>query len=85
MPEQEYPMTILMGDVRKAINKYMVVFRNKTKCPAMVIDVNEKENLFSYEVLGGTDKGGQFEGKYDPKQKAIVYDEGSKVIALLDS
>ena len=82
----EYPKEVKMEQVESLIGLYTVLWRKQAKQAAKFIGTEEDTDgkRVVYELLSDPDKGELFSARYDPSQVVIAYDEGTKVMALLD-
>ena len=81
----EYPKKVKMDEAKKVVGFFTVLWRNESKQAAKIVAVDEDKGRVVYEMINGPDKGKRYSAKYDSSQTVNVYDEGSKILATLDT
>jgi hypothetical protein len=67
------------------VGKFIVLWRSETKQPCRIVGLDMEAGKVRYEILAGVDKGKRFRSRFDKSQTVRVYDEGSLVLACLDT
>lgn len=76
---------VKMKEPDELIGKFVVLWRNESKQPCRVLEVDGKKQEVLYELLVGPEKGKKFRSRYDPSQTVVSYDDGAAVLAMLDA
>jgi hypothetical protein len=73
-----------LKNAEKLADKFVVLWRNETKQPCRVLEVDKEKQEIRYELIGGPDKGKKVRSRYDASQTVQVYDDDTAILALLD-
>ena len=76
---------VRMTEAEKLMDKYVVLWRNEAKQPCKVLSVDKAEQKIRCELVAGPDKGKRFISRYDSSQTVKVYDEGNKLLAVMET
>ena len=74
-----------MDEPQKVVGLFTVLWRKENKEAAKILSVDEEKGRISYELISGTDQGKKFSGKFDSSQTVNVFDEDTKIMAILDN
>ena len=86
----EYPKEVQARDTDSLVGNFVVLWRGDGKDARKVLAVvrsaweEDGEVRVGYTLQSGLEVGKDFNARYDPNQKVIVYDEGSKILAGLE-
>jgi hypothetical protein len=87
----DYPKKVEVKNISELMEKFIVLWRGEgdeaCKVAVKIVDAWEEDGevRVAYEVLTGPDKGQDFNARYDAGQTVIVYDEGAKALAILET
>jgi hypothetical protein len=70
-------------DIDSVIDHYAILNRNGVMTPGKLLSVDHEKERFTFELLGGPDKGKKISSRYALKQKANFYDYDHLSIMLL--
>ena len=73
-----------LKNAEQLAGKFVVLWRNESKQPCKVIEVDKEKQEIRYELLGGPDKGKKIRSRYDASQTVFVYEDGAAILAVLE-
>jgi hypothetical protein len=75
------PEIIDVSEMKKAVGRYLILWRNESKQIARIEKVTDDE--MEYEMVTGSDKGQRFSCKFFAKTLK-VYDDGNLILATTE-
>lgn len=77
------PVSEVLSNAKNLVGKYGIIYRKGKADVGRIINVDVPNRKISYELISGVDKGKTLTSKFDPTQKADLYDEDNLVLALM--